>query len=96
LDALGNRVLEAGAVDGGVDGGGADVGVAGDLADHCGAGVGAVRAERVAQHARRAPILGEVGGGGVARQRRPVDRLPRAAALQDGRARDRNGVAAEL
>jgi hypothetical protein len=42
-------LLEAAGVDGGVDRGGADVGVTGELADHCGvgAGVGEVGAEGV-------------------------------------------------
>ena len=46
-----DRVLEALLVDVGVDRGGADVGVAGELADHLDrlAGVGEMRAERVAQ-----------------------------------------------
>jgi hypothetical protein len=50
LGALGDRLFEPTGVDGGVDRGGADVGVTGELADHCGvgAGVGQVRAEGVA------------------------------------------------
>jgi hypothetical protein len=52
--ALGDRVLEARGVDRGVDGGGADVGVSGELADDrgVGAGVGEVGAEGVAQDVR--------------------------------------------
>jgi hypothetical protein len=65
--ALGDRMFEAGVADGGVDRGGADVGVAGELADcsDVGAGVGEVGAERVAQHVRGASVLGEAGSLGV-------------------------------
>ena len=52
--ALGDGVHEARGVDRGVDGGGADVGVAGELADdgRVGAGVGEMGAEGVAQDVR--------------------------------------------
>ena len=51
-------VDEARLAHGGVDGGGADVGVAGEFADDggVGAGVGEVRAEGVAQHVRGAAV----------------------------------------
>jgi hypothetical protein len=52
LGALADRLLKAAGADGGVDGGGADVGVTSELADPCGvgSGVGEVGAEGVAQH----------------------------------------------
>jgi hypothetical protein len=50
LGALGDSLLQLIGVDGGLDRGGPDVRVAGELADHrgVGAGVGQVRAEGVA------------------------------------------------
>ena len=58
--AIVDSVDEARGADGGVNGSGADVRVAGELADHSGvgAGVGEVGAERVAQHVGGAPVLG--------------------------------------
>ena len=68
LVALGDSVLEPARVDRGVDGRGADVGVASELADDRGvsAGVGEVRAEGVAQDVGGAPVVGQAGGVGVA------------------------------
>lgn len=64
-----DRFLEAIVVNVGVDRGGSDVGVAGELADDVDrdAGVRQVRAEGVAQHVRRAATLGQAGGRGVPR-----------------------------
>lgn len=57
--ALRDRLLEPCGIDVGVDGGGANVGVAGEFADDrgVGAGVGEVGAESVAQDVRAATVL---------------------------------------